>query len=87
MEIDVLNDDRNLVAHESTLWCDLRMVVDDPRKYEVLIGEIHSVEPAQYRALASYGSIRANFMYSLAKLGEWMLRQIEDEETISGAQF
>jgi hypothetical protein len=65
----------------------LRIVVDDPRKYEVLIGEIHSVEPSQYRALASYGSIRANFMYSLAKVGEWMLRQIEDEETISGAQF
>lgn len=78
--IDALNDDRNLTAHESALWCDLQKVTDDPRRYEVLIGQIHEVDPEKYRPLTYYSQVYRDFMGSLTKLRDWLLRQIDGAE-------
>lgn len=79
--IDALKDDRDLTAHQSALWCDLRVVTDEPRTYEVLVGEIHDIDPAHYRPLGSYTKIYSDFANSLTKLTSWLLREIDAAET------
>jgi hypothetical protein len=75
--IDVLKAARRLSAHESALWCDVEKVSDDPRRYELLISAIHSVDPEKYLTIAQYRDLYAQFGRALARLQKWLLGQID----------
>ncbi len=74
--IEVLKTARRLSAHESAFWCDVEKVSDDPRRYELLIGEIHSIDPDQYLTMTQYRDLYVQFGRTLARLQEWLLAQI-----------
>lgn len=76
--IDALREDRDLIAHETALWCDLRKTNDQPRSYEVLIAEVHSVDREHYRPLGKYTTMYSDFFRSLEKLREWLLLRIAE---------
>ncbi len=76
--IDALRKDRDLTAHETALWCDLRKTKDEPRSYEVLITEVHSVDPEKYRPLSQYTAAYGEFYKSLETLREWLFQQIAE---------
>jgi len=80
--IDTLHKDRNLTAHRSSLWCDLRKTGEDPRTYEVLICEIQDVE--NYRRLSDYTNVYTEFSRSLSKIREWLLNRIAEAEQQEG---
>jgi hypothetical protein len=75
--IDVLKTARRLSAHESALWCDVEKVSDAPRRYELLISAIHSVDPAKYLTMAQYRDLYVQFGRTLTRLQEWLLAQID----------
>jgi len=76
--IDALRKDRDLTAHETALWCDLRKTKDEPRCYEILIAEIHSVNPANHRPLSQYTAVYGEFIKSLEKLRGLLFQQIAE---------
>jgi len=78
--IDALRKDRDLTAHETALWCDLRKTNDEPRSYEVLITEVHSVDPEKYHPLSQYTEVYSEFHKSLEKLRKWLYEQIDAAE-------
>ncbi|HKN12460.1 MAG TPA: hypothetical protein VJX68_04620 [Candidatus Binatus sp.] len=74
--IERLGTIRDLSAHGSALWCDVEKISDHPRQYELLIGEIHSIEPDKYVPMLQYRDLSKQFHFCLLRLQEWLLAEI-----------